>query len=64
MKVMKPLVIGLTEPFMLLTPSCWITHCMTPSPSDFSNEVIRYLMGRIQTWHTEQTYIDIGTPGH
>ena len=35
---------------------------MTPSPSDFSNEVIRYLMGRIQTWHTEQTYIDIGTP--
>jgi len=35
---------------------------MQPAPSDFSNEVIPTLMGRIQTWHTEQPYLDIGTP--
>jgi mannose-1-phosphate guanylyltransferase len=35
---------------------------MSPQPSDFSTEVIPTLMGRIQTWHTEQPYLDIGTP--
>jgi len=34
---------------------------MQPAPSDFSTEVIPTLMGRIQTWHTEQPYLDIGT---
>ena len=35
---------------------------MSPRPSDFSTEVIPALMGRIQTHHTEQPYLDIGTP--
>jgi len=35
---------------------------MAPEPSDFSTEVIPTLMGRIQTWHTDQPYLDIGTP--
>ena len=35
---------------------------MKPQPSDFSPEVIPTLMGRIQTWHTHQPYLDIGTP--
>ena len=35
---------------------------MAPPPSDFSTEVIPSLMGRIQTWHTDQAYVDIGTP--
>lgn len=35
---------------------------MAPPPSDFSTEVIPSLMGRIQTWHTDQPYLDIGTP--
>jgi len=35
---------------------------MTPQPSDFSTEVIPNLMGRIQSWHTGQPYLDIGTP--
>jgi len=35
---------------------------MAPHPSDFSTEVIPSLMGRIQTWHTDQPYLDIGTP--
>jgi len=35
---------------------------MAPPPSDFSTEVIPRLMGRIQTWHTDQAYLDIGTP--
>jgi mannose-1-phosphate guanylyltransferase len=35
---------------------------MSPQPSDFSTEVIPALMGRIQTWHTELPYLDIGTP--
>jgi len=35
---------------------------MAPRPSDFSTEVIPRLMGRIQTWHTDQAYLDIGTP--
>ena len=37
-------------------------NLMTPSPSDFSTEVIPKLRGRIQTWHTDQPYLDIGTP--
>ena len=35
---------------------------MQPAPSDFSTEVIPTLLGRIQNWHTEQPYLDIGTP--
>lgn len=35
---------------------------MKPLPSDFSTELIPALMGRIQTWHTDQPYLDIGTP--
>ena len=35
---------------------------MQPAPSDFSTEVIPTLMGRIQSWHTELPYLDIGTP--
>ena len=35
---------------------------MAPTPVDFSTEVIPSLMGRIQTWHTDQGYLDIGTP--
>ena len=35
---------------------------MSPKPSDFSTEVIPCLMGRIQTWHSHQPYLDIGTP--
>jgi mannose-1-phosphate guanylyltransferase len=37
-------------------------NLMDPIPSDFSTEVIPSLLGRIQTWHTENSYIDIGTP--
>ena len=35
---------------------------MKPIPSDFSTEVIPKLLGKIQTSHTEHTYLDIGTP--
>ena len=35
---------------------------MNPIPSDFSTEVIPSLLGRIQAWHTEKAYIDIGNP--
>ncbi|MBM5798018.1 MAG: nucleotidyltransferase family protein [Cyanobacteria bacterium K_Offshore_0m_m2_072] len=35
---------------------------MAPPPSDFSTEVIPSLMGHIQTWQTDQAYLDIGTP--
>lgn len=35
---------------------------MSPCPSDFSNDVIPMLIGRIQTWNTNQPYLDIGTP--
>ena len=35
---------------------------MHPQPSDFSIQVIPTLMGRIQTWHTQKPYLDIGTP--
>ena len=37
-------------------------NLMNPSPSDFSTEVISEFLGRIQTWHTQQEYLDIGTP--
>ena len=35
-------------------------HC--PQASDFSTEVIPELIGRISTWHTNESFIDIGTP--
>jgi len=35
---------------------------MAPPPNDFSTEVIPRLIGRVQTWHTDQAYLDIGTP--
>jgi len=35
---------------------------MSPPPRDFSTEVIPSLMGRIQTWHTHEPFLDIGTP--
>ncbi len=35
---------------------------MSPPPSDFSTEVIPTLLGKIQSWHTDQPYLDIGTP--
>ena len=37
-------------------------NLMNQRPSDFSTEVIPKLLGRIQTWHTHDAYIDIGTP--
>ena len=37
-------------------------NLMNPTPSDFSTEVIPTMLGRIQTWHTHDTYLDIGTP--
>ena len=37
-------------------------NLMNPKPSDFSTEVIPKLLGRIQSWHTHQAYLDIGTP--
>ena len=37
-------------------------NLMNPIPSDFSTEVIPTLLGRIQSWHTHQIYLDIGTP--
>ena len=39
----------------------WLTD-QDNKVSDFSNEVIPKLIGRIQTWHTKAPYIDIGTP--
>jgi mannose-1-phosphate guanylyltransferase len=35
---------------------------MSPPPSDFSTEVIPSLLGKIQSWHTDQPFLDIGTP--
>jgi mannose-1-phosphate guanylyltransferase len=35
---------------------------MSPSPNDFSTEVIPTLIGRIKAWSTDQPYLDIGTP--
>lgn len=37
-------------------------NLMDPTPTDFSTEVIPKLLGKIQTWHTHQSYVDIGTP--
>tara|TARA_B100000674_G_C37784856_1_gene888954 strand:+ start:247 stop:855 length:609 start_codon:yes stop_codon:yes gene_type:complete len=37
-------------------------NLMNERPSDFSTEVIPNLLGRIQTWHTHEAYLDIGTP--
>lgn len=39
-----------------------IVRQMNPQPSDFSTEVLPTLIGRIQTWHTDDPYLDIGTP--
>ena len=36
-------------------------NMMNPMAHDFSTEVIPKLLGRIQTWHTNRTYMDIGT---
>ena len=30
--------------------------------NDFSNDVLPYLTGKIQTWYTRDFFIDIGTP--
>ena len=35
---------------------------MNPRPSDFSTEVIPRFLGRIQSFHTQKPYLDIGTP--
>tara|TARA_Y100001968_G_scaffold250732_1_gene235833 strand:- start:124 stop:843 length:720 start_codon:yes stop_codon:yes gene_type:complete len=35
---------------------------LRPKPTDFSNEVLPKLLNRIQTWHTNEFYLDIGTP--
>ncbi|MAQ88909.1 MAG: nucleotidyl transferase [Rhodopirellula sp.] len=32
-----------------------------PKPSDFSKDVLPFLLGRIHTWYNNETYIDIGT---
>ena len=37
-------------------------NLMNQRPRDFSTEVIPELLGRIQTWHTHDAYLDIGTP--
>jgi mannose-1-phosphate guanylyltransferase len=39
----------------------WLTEAH-PSAQDFSTEVLPYCLHRIQTWHTDYPYIDIGTP--
>ncbi len=33
-----------------------------PNAKDFSTEVLPLLLGRIQTWHTNEIFQDIGTP--
>ena len=35
---------------------------MSPSPTDFSAEVIPSLLGKIQSWRTDKPYLDIGSP--
>ena len=35
---------------------------MNPMPRDFSTEVIPQFLGRIQSWQTDDAYLDIGTP--
>jgi mannose-1-phosphate guanylyltransferase len=37
-------------------------NTLNPLPSDFSTEVIPRLLGRVNTWHTSNPYLDIGTP--
>ena len=37
-------------------------NLMNQRPTDFSTQVIPKLLGRIQTWHTNDVYLDIGTP--
>jgi mannose-1-phosphate guanylyltransferase len=39
----------------------WLTE-NHPSAQDFSTEVLPLCVHRIQAWHTDQPYIDIGTP--
>lgn len=39
----------------------WLTDTH-PSAQDFSTEVLPYCVNRIQTWHIDLPYIDIGTP--
>lgn len=39
----------------------WLTE-MHPAAQDFSTEVLPFCVHRIQTWHTDKPYIDIGTP--
>jgi len=43
-------------------PLLSFVNSMSFHPSDFSTEVIPALIGRIQTWHTDRPYLDIGTP--
>jgi len=39
----------------------WLNN-LNPKPTDFSTEVIPLLMDKIFTWHTEEYFLDIGTP--
>ena len=39
----------------------WL-RTLTPSPKDFSTEIISCLMGRIYTYETDAVFLDIGTP--
>jgi mannose-1-phosphate guanylyltransferase len=39
----------------------WL-RTLTPSPKDFSTEIIGRLMGRIYTYETDAVLLDIGTP--
>jgi len=39
----------------------WL-RTLTPSPKDFSTEIIGRLMGRIYTYETDAVFLDIGTP--
>jgi mannose-1-phosphate guanylyltransferase len=39
----------------------WL-RTLTPSPKDFSTEIIGRLMGRIYTYETDAVFLDVGTP--
>jgi len=39
----------------------WL-RTLSPSPKDFSTEIISRLMGRIYTYETDAVFLDIGTP--
>ena len=39
----------------------WIKG-INPIPKDFSLDILPLLMGKINTYHTQESYIDIGTP--